>query len=244
MLSEARAAAEAYADPHAHPVLVLAGQGWHQGVVGIVAARLTEEFGRPAICIGLDGETGRGSARTVGDFHVLQAMSAAEPFVERYGGHAQAAGLEIRADRIDAARAAIEERARAMLAEAKHAAPNLLIDADLPFEEMTVETMRHLDHLAPFGQGNEKPILRSHEVYPAQPPRAVGADGSHLMMTLRRGSQVLRAMAFRMGARAGEVAMGEPLDVVYTPRWNTFRGETKLELEVVDFRRVGSARGE
>src|SRR5262249_32185623 len=94
VLREARAAACEQADPAEHPVLVLAGQGWHQGVVGIVAARLTEEFGRPAVVIGLDGSSGRGSARTVGCFSVLEAIAGAAEHLERFGGHEQAAGLE------------------------------------------------------------------------------------------------------------------------------------------------------
>ena len=239
VLVQAREAAQAFADPAEHPVLVLAGRGWHQGVVGIVAARLTEEFGRPAIVIGLDGELGRGSARTVGDFDVLHAMSAGAPYLERFGGHAQAAGLEIRSGAIDDARRAINEKAHALLAAAGHAEPTLVIDADLRFEDMTVETMRHLDHLAPWGAGNEKPLLRSHEVYLAQPPRTVGAEQNHLMLHLRRGHHVLKAMAFRMGQRASELALGTPIDAVYTPRWNTFRGETNLELELRDFRSLG-----
>jgi single-stranded-DNA-specific exonuclease len=236
VLVEARVKASAFTDGHEHPVLVVAEQGWHQGVVGIVAARLTEEFARPAIVIGLDGATGRGSARTVGEFSILEAMSAASPHVERYGGHAQAAGLEIRADKVDDARRAIEAKAREMLSHASQAERTLVIDADLRFEDMTVETMHHLDLLAPFGAQNEKPILRSHEVYLAQPPRAVGADKNHLILNLRRGHHVLKGMAFRMGAREHELALGTPLNLVYTPRWNTFRGETNLEIEVLDFK--------
>ncbi len=239
VLIEAREAAKDYQDPIEHPVLVLAGEGWHQGVVGIVAARLTEEYGRPAIVIGLDGTIGRGSARTVGEFHVLEAMSAAAPHVERFGGHAQAAGLEIKADKVDDARAAIEARAKEMLKTAGHAQPSLVIDADLAFEDMNLETMRHLDLLAPFGANNEKPVLRSHEVYLAQPPRAVGQDANHLMLHLRRGNHVLKGMAFKMGKRLQELSMGNPIDVVYSPRWNTFRGETNLEIEVMDFKPLG-----
>jgi single-stranded-DNA-specific exonuclease len=235
VLVAAREEAGEFADASEHPVLVLAHEGWHQGVVGIVAARLTEEFGRPAIVIGLDGDRGRGSARTVGDFHILEAMSAAAPHLERYGGHAQAAGLEIRTDKVDQARQAIVSKAREMLQAGGHPESTLVIDADLAFEEMTVETMRHLDLLAPFGAGNEKPLFRSHEVYLAQPPRAVGADRNHLMLHLRRGDHVLKAMAFGMGSRERELSLGTPLNVVYTPRWNTFRGETNLEIEVVDF---------
>jgi single-stranded-DNA-specific exonuclease len=239
VLEEARAAAARYADADAHPVLVLAGQGWHQGVVGIVAARLVEEFHRPAVVIGLDGDEGRGSARSVDGFSILEALNAAAPHFDRHGGHAAAAGCEIRADQVDAARAAIEERACAMLAEAEAREAELLIDFDLPFPEMTADLMRQVDPLEPFGQSNEKPVLLSRAVHVAEPPRRVGADRSHLMLRLRVGSHALRAMAFGMGARAEELTVGMPLDTVYTPRWNTFRGETNLELLLHDFRAAG-----
>ena len=236
VLAEARVMAGDYADAERHPVLVLAADGWHQGVVGIVAARLTEEFGRPAIVIGLDGETGRGSARTVGTFSVLDAITAAAPHLERFGGHTAAAGLEIRADQVDNARRAIEARAREMLADTPIAEQDLWIDFELPFGQMTVDTMRHLDRLAPFGEENEKPILVSTGVHLAAPAREVGSDRSHLLLSLRDGPHTLKAMAFRQAPRLPDLQMGRPLDIAYTPRWNTFRGQTNLELELHDFR--------
>ncbi len=227
--------ARAFEDPDEHPVLVLAGDGWHQGVVGIVAARLAETFHRPALVIGFDGEVGRGSARTVEGFSILEAMHAgAESFV-RYGGHAQAAGCEIKRGAVDDVRSSICARARELLAESPANAPELGIDAELPLTAMDEHLMHHLDRLAPFGEGNEKPVLVSRGVHLAQAPRQVGSDRSHLLLTLREGRHVLRGMAFRMGERAPELRLGEPFDVVYTPRWNTFRGETNLELEVLDF---------
>ncbi len=236
VLREARTMATDYADTERHPVLVLAAQGWHQGVVGIVAARLTEEFDRPAVVIGLDGESGRGSARTVGTFSVLDAITGAAPHLERFGGHTAAAGLEIRTSEVDNARSAIEARAMEMLAGGAHAPQELWIDYELPFTDMTVDTMRHLDRLAPFGEDNEKPIFASRSVHLARPPREVGADGGHLMLSLRTADHVLKAMAFGQGARLAELHMGRPLDIAYTPRWNTFRGQTNLELELHDFR--------
>jgi single-stranded-DNA-specific exonuclease len=236
VLSEARAAAAELADPEEHPVLVLAGQGWHQGVVGIVAARLTEDFGRPAIVIGLEGAFGRGSARTVGRFNILEAMSGAAPHLERFGGHEQAAGLEIRAANVPAARAAIAARARSMLAGTAHPAAALEIDCELPFEHMTRERMKELERLAPFGAHNEAPVFLAREVYLAEPARTIGSEKNHLLLQLRKGNHVLKALAFRAGARAGELRLGTPLDAVFTPKWNTFRGETSLELELLDFR--------
>jgi len=235
LLEEALRAAERYEDAERHPVLVLAGQGWHAGVVGIVAARLVERFGRPAIVIGLDGETGRGSARSLPGLSILELMHAGSGAMIGYGGHAAAAGLEVRADAVDELREAINAAARERLAEGLPEQP-LRIDGELPFEEMNPELMRHVDRLEPFGERNEAPVFLSRDLRLAQPPRVVGADRSHLILQLRRGEQVLKAMAFGMAARTDELAMGAPIDLVYSPRWNTFRGETNLELLAHDFR--------
>jgi single-stranded-DNA-specific exonuclease len=242
VLAEARAAARELADPEEHPVLVLAGRGWHQGVVGIVAARLCEEFGRPALVIGLpggdegQGEVGRGSARTVGRFNVLEAIAGAAPHLLRFGGHEQAAGLEIDPANVAAARAAICERARSMLDGAGHPEQRLEIDCELAFEELTPATMRQIEPLSPFGAENEAPVFLAREVYLAQPPRSVGSESAHLLLELRRGTHVLKALGFGLAARLPELALGKPIDAVFTPKWNTFRGETNLELQLLDFR--------
>jgi len=231
-------AARAQEDPERHPVLVLAGEGWHQGVVGIVAARLVERFHRPAIVIGLDGDEGRGSARSVAGFSVLEAMHGAAAHFVRYGGHEQAAGCEVRAEAVDRVREAVCARARELLGEAPYPEPELLIDVELPLPGLTPEVMHQLDRLAPFGVRNEKPVLLSRGVFLAEVPREVGSDGSHLLLRLRHGATAFKAMAFGMADRLPELRLGVPIDAVYTPRWNTFRGETKLELELHDFRRA------
>ena len=233
VLVEARAQAREYEDD---PVLVLAGQGWHQGVVGIVAARLVEEFDRPAIVVGLDGELGRGSARSVEGFSVLEAMNGATDHFERHGGHAQAAGCEVAATAIEDVRRAVCAKASEMLSDAPRRAPELWVDLEQPFEDMTTHAMVDLDRLGPFGAQNDKPLFLSRKVFLAQEPRAVGAEKNHLLLRLRRGNHVMKAMAFGQGKRLGQLAVGRPIDVVYTPRWNTFRGETNLELELHDFR--------
>lgn len=236
LLPQVLEAAQAYADPDEHPMLVLAGQGWHQGIVGILAARVAERFQRPAILIGLDGHQGRGSARTVEGFHLLDAIEAGRDHVLRAGGHGQAAGLEIEAQRVDAFRLAVNQRARAMRAQNPPVQRTLWIDHELPFMEVNEELMRQLERLRPFGQHNERPAFLSRGLRLAEEPRTMGADKSHLGLQLRSGAQVLRAMAFRMGARASELKPGTDIHAVYTPKWNHFRGETKLELELLDFR--------
>ncbi|MCK6448014.1 MAG: single-stranded-DNA-specific exonuclease RecJ [Planctomycetes bacterium] len=236
LLAEALREAERFADPERHPVLVLAKEGWHSGVVGIVAARIVERYRRPALIIGLEDGKGRGSARSVADFDVLEAMHGGAAHMERYGGHAQAAGCEVRADAIDALRETVCAKAREMLAGRTFGAEEIVVDYDLPFVEMSVELMRQLDRLEPFGERNEKPLFVSRDLRLAEPARTMGASGSHLSMLLRSGNRVLRAVGFGHGARVGELRLGEPVHVAYSPRWNTFRGETNLEIVLEDFR--------
>lgn len=235
LLQEALVEAERFADPERHPVLVVAGQGWHTGVIGIVAARLVDRYARPAIVIGLDGERGRGSARSVPGVSVLELMHGGADHMPQYGGHAAAAGLDVEADQVDALREAICARAREVLAGGLPELP-LHVDAELDFGIVDPELMRHLDRLEPFGERNEAPVFLARDLRLASPPRVVGADRTHLILQLRRGERVLKGMAFKMAAREPELALGRPLDVVFTPRWNTFRGQTNLELLVHDFR--------
>jgi single-stranded-DNA-specific exonuclease len=234
ILSAAVAAAAPFADAREHPVLVLAGQGWHQGVVGIVAARLVQRFARPALVIGLAGDEGRGSARSVPGFDVLAALHGGAAHMLRYGGHAQAAGCEVRADAIEALRAAVNARA-GELAPARAQPRALEIDAEVCLERMGPELMGQIDRLEPFGQDNPQPVFLARDARLAEPARAVGAERTHLLVRVRRGERVLKAMAFGLGARLDELRSGTPLHLVYSPRWNTFRGERNLELVLHDF---------
>ena len=232
----ADAQARSFADPERWPVMVVAGEGWHQGVVGVIASRLVKAYRRPALVIGLDGATGRGSARSVAGFDVLGAMHGGAEWMERYGGHSQAAGCELRAENVVPLREAVCERAAAMLSGEPLSESILWIDGDLDLQRMTPELMGYIDRLEPFGEANEKPVIFSGDLRLAEPPRTVGKDGSHLILSVRRSAQVYKALAFGMAGRVDELRMGEPLHVVYTPRWNTFRGERSLELHLHDFR--------
>jgi len=236
LLASAVTEAQAFADVERWPVLVLAGEGWHQGVVGIVAGRLAQRFDRPAIVIGLDGGRGRGSARSVSGFSVLGAMDGGSDHVVRHGGHEQAAGLEIEGANVDAFREAVCRRAREMLATQPLAEPEVWIDCDLPFDVVTPALQKEIDRLQPFGQENGKPVFHTADLRLAEPARVCGSDRTHVMLQFRAGAHVLRGMAFGMARREAELRMGVPIHVVYTPKWNTFRGETRLEIDVLDFR--------
>jgi single-stranded-DNA-specific exonuclease len=162
-------------------------------------------------------------------------MRAGGEHMGRFGGHAQAAGMDIEAARVDDLRQALCARATE-LGLGKIEEPPLWIDGELPLGEMTPRLMDDISKLQPFGERNEKPVLLSRDLRLARPPRLLGADRTHLMMELRRDEVVLKALAFGMGSRIDELAMGQPVHAVYTPGWNTFRGQTKLELFLADFR--------
>jgi single-stranded-DNA-specific exonuclease len=173
----------------------------------------------------------------VAGFHVLDAMRGGADHMLRFGGHAQAAGCEVEPARVDDLRRAICARAAAMLAETDgHPPAELAIDAELAFGDVTPELMAWVDRLEPFGEGNPTPVFASRDLRLAEPPRVVGRDGAHLLLRLRREHHVLKAMAFRLAGRVEELKMGAPLEAAFTPRWNTFRGETNLELVLHDFR--------
>ncbi len=232
---QARRAAEPFADRDQHPVLVLGGEGWHQGVVGIVAARLVEEYERPAVVVGFQDGEGRGSARSVPGFSVLEALHGGAEFMERYGGHEQAAGMELRESQLGALREAVCGRAKTLFQEGEAPEPALDIDAELCLSLLDPSLMRQIDRLEPFGSGNATPVFLARDARLAEPPRRIGADRSHLLFQARRGASRFKVLAFGKGHRADELRMGQPLDLVYTPRWNTFRGETNLELIAKDF---------
>ena len=236
VLAEARERARVFADEREWPVLVVEGAGWHPGVVGIVAARLVDEHARPAFVLGNADGIAKGSGRSWGDFDLLSCLRAGQHLYARGGGHAQAVGLEIDSSRVNALRAALCAHARERLGSGAHAPAALHVDCEIAAAHIDEPLLRDLERLEPWGAGNEMPVLSSRELQLAEEPRALGADGAHLALKVRHGNRYLRAMAFGMGARREELAGTRTLELAFTPRWNTFRGNTNLELLVHDFR--------
>ncbi|MEK6609217.1 MAG: single-stranded-DNA-specific exonuclease RecJ, partial [Myxococcota bacterium] len=185
----------------ARAFVLAAGEGWHPGVVGIVAAKLVERFGKPAAVVALDGALGRGSARTIDGVNLHELLATCgHPFV-RFGGHAAACGFTVEASAIGALREALERTTLARLGEgrARAATP---CDAEASTEDLTLEAATDLTRLAPFGAGNAEPLIaaRSLEVVET---RTVGKG--HLQLRLRAGRAILRGIAFGMAARAPAV---------------------------------------
>ena len=226
-------------DPQHDPALVLASPGWHAGVIGIVAGRLAEKYHRPVVIIALDqvgAKPGTGSARSAGGLHLHQALTACSEHLLSYGGHAAAAGLKIEESRIDHFRADFCEYASGEVADADRVA-EIRIDAEAPLSQLTMQTVQQIEQLAPFGEGNPRPILCASRVGLAEPPKRIGGGERHLSARITQHGVTLRSVAFGQGDWADElVQVRGPFDIAYRPVINEFRGRRNVELHLVDWR--------
>lgn len=236
-------AAAKQAKEHFHPTedaaLVLAEHGWHPGVIGIVAGRLAEKFHRPVVLIAWDAadvRPGIGSARGVPGFNLHTALGECGEFLLAHGGHAAAAGLKIAKPHFAAFRAAFQQAAAKQLDPAMREA-ELFIDVETPLSALTLETVRQVEQLSPFGHGNHRPLMCSTGVRLASPPRQMGTEGQHLSLLLSQHDVTLRAVAFGGGPWAKELAsVAGPVDVAFRPVINTFCSRQSVELHLVDWR--------
>ncbi|MCL5027166.1 MAG: single-stranded-DNA-specific exonuclease RecJ [Chloroflexi bacterium] len=215
------------------PLLLLCGEEYQAGIVGLVASRLVEEFYRPAIVIEQGEEHSRGSARSIPEFHITEALAGCREMLSRFGGHAQAAGFSIANDRLEAFEAAMLETAEKALADVD-LVPALRIDAEVDLAGVDFPFYETMCRMAPFGHSNPTPIFltRGLEV---KEQRAVGQNTpNHLRLRLADGERIWSAIAF---GRGEEAAMLPPrIDVVHSVVANDWNGLLSLELQVYDWR--------
>ncbi len=224
--------------------LVLAGRGWHAGVIGIVAGRLAEKHHRPVIVISLDElglKPGVGSARSVPGFDLHEALAECSSRLVSHGGHAAAAGLKIDAQWVEAFRGEFCEHAAGVLAGASPVA-ELRIDGETTLSMLTLESLSQMERLAPFGHGNPRPVLAVSDVELAEPPRKIGGGERHLSLKVRQHGAVMRGVAFGGGEWAEALAAVDgPLSLAFRPVINEFKGRRTVEMQVVDWRVSDSA---
>ncbi|NSW90584.1 MAG: single-stranded-DNA-specific exonuclease RecJ [Firmicutes bacterium] len=221
-------------------VIVVAREGWHHGVIGIVASRITEKYYRPCILISIDENKGTGSGRSVEGFNLFAALNSCESFLEKYGGHELAAGLKLDARRINDFRQAINKYADRVLTE-ELLIPKIKIDAYINNEDINVESVEQLELLSPFGPGNPAPVfgyrdLKINEV------RNVGADSKHLKLKLNSHGLQLDAIGFNMGHVAEFLRVNDTLDVAAKPELNCWNSTAKVQLNLRDIRKKQNIR--
>jgi single-stranded-DNA-specific exonuclease len=210
--------------------LVLGGDGWHPGVVGIVAARIVEKFYRPTVIVGFDQGTGKGSARSIQGFHMVEAFRRCADHLEKFGGHEHAGGLSIKKEQFAPFSDAFERVVRECLTP-ESLLPLLEIDARLEFSEIGFPLMRELDLLKPFGVGNPEPLFMTRGVEVCESKLFSG--GARLRF--RQGTRSIGGVAFGVGENFPALP-GAVIDLVYRLSENEWNGSSIVELKIVDAR--------
>ncbi len=225
------------ADAPENRAIVLGSDGWHAGVIGIVASRIVERFHRPCIMIALNNGHGQGSGRSVTGFHLAKALERCAEHLDAYGGHEMAAGLKVRAEKFDSFRRDFIDHANTTL-DPSLLVPQLRIDCLAELVHMSHALVSDLKRLGPFGHGNRKPVLACRGLTLAGPPRRVGKSGDHLQLFVRQGNSHMKCIAFGLGAMFDKLKTGMNIDIAVEPQINEFNGRSSVELAVKDLQLV------
>ena len=218
-------------------IIVAQGEGWHEGVLGIVASRLTDRWGRPAIVISWDGEYGKGSGRSVNGFDLYEALCLCSHTLERFGGHRYAAGLILERSRFPEFRKEIDKAARSVADDA-YLTKRLEVDCEISLEDVNLRLAQELALLEPYGEGNPSPnlLLRRAQICDLM---RVGKESEHLKFWIDNGTGRTEAIAFNAKGEAEEVQCGYPnflVDLVFQPEIEIYNGNTRLVLKVKDMK--------
>lgn len=234
ILAKAKKIVETDPDVGSRSVLVVAGEGWHRGVIGIVASKLVDAFYRPAIVLSIDGDLAHGSCRSITGFNMLGALESCAPLMKRFGGHKAAAGLQIETSRIKEFRLAVNAHADAMLGP-DDLRPSLWLDGPLALHDINERVMQEFAALAPFGPGNPRPKFHTSGVAVVDGPRLL--KERHMKMTVKQNGRVLRAIQWNAAEREPQLAARkDSVEIAYTVEENEYQGTKYVELRLEDFR--------
>lgn len=233
IVDEAIRLANAKYDPREKRGLVLYREGWHHGVIGIVASKLKERYWVPVVLIAVNDGLGKASARSLEGFDMYSALAQCADLLESFGGHTMAAGLTINPENLEA----FEERfleLTASLVDDEMMQPRVHIEAEIEFADVNLQLMETLRRLAPYGPGNMRPVFATRGLQPTGHPRIVG--GNHLKFKLKQGRRVLDAIGFGMAESFETLVGGHLVDCAYVLTENEWQGRKTIQLEVKDLR--------
>ena len=217
--------------------IVLASDNWHQGVIGIAASRLAEQFSVPAIMICLNGDLGKGSCRSYGDFNLFEALSACSEQLIDFGGHALAAGLNVRRDKLEDFRQALTAYYESNRPKAQ---PEVQCDLLIRDPAMlSIESVQQLDLLEPYGNGNPRPVLCLSGVEVLNAANVGG--GRHLRLRVRLGQSIFEGIFFSHTAEELDIQEGDRIDLAFNPKINEFRGHVSVQLQIIAARKHEAA---
>ncbi len=216
-----------------HKVIVVGKAGWHKGVLGIVASRLTETYYRPSIVISFSEGIGTASARSIEGFHLHEALTHCAEMLEGYGGHRLAAGLTIKEENIDPFRGLINQFAHSVLRE-EHLIPTLKIDCEISLGSLDLKLVEIVDSLEPYGEGNPLPVFCSRNLTVKSPPAILGKDTLKFWVT--DGEAAFSAVGFGMAKYRDLVQLGQKVDLAYHLTIDDYHKQPTVQLKLKDIR--------
>lgn len=228
-ISELEGAAQEPANSY---VAVIAGEGWHRGVIGIAASKISERINRPCVVLSIDGEVAHGSGRSIEPYHLLNGLTSCADLFEKFGGHSHAAGITLKPERISELRRRLNEHAASCLTE-QDLQPCVYIDAELPTEELSFELITELQTLEPYGAGNPRPTFMARHLCILTEPRLIGEHHLKMCVAGPKG-RPLETIWWNGADGASMVKNG--IDMAYTIETSNWTGETFLQLSVQDLR--------
>lgn len=228
-------------DIEATRAIVLSSSGWNSGIVGIVASKVVEQYGRPTIllCVDEAGCMASGSARSIEVFNMIEALDECREMLERAGGHAMAAGLSLKVDMLELFETKLNEVACGLIS-AEDLIPKITVDGKIDASEVTWELLNQISLLEPFGHANPEPIFVSSELKVVE-SRKVGAEGTHLKMRVQSNGHQIDCIAFGHGDKHSIAQLGLNIDLCYNIRSNSYNGNSIVQLTVKDIKQVGGS---
>lgn len=223
-------------DTDKNRVLVLSNDNWHVGVIGIVASRLVDRYYLPAFVISQDGELGKGSARSIPGFNIFEAMSKHSGIFEKYGGHEMAAGFTILTERIDELRDCMNKEAEKIMGMDKPI-PEVFVDYKLMPTDITLDTVRQLKLMEPFGTGNTSPVFVYRDLMVTS-SRAVGNESKHLSLMVNDGINEIKCIAYNFGSMQKLLSFGSKIDIICTVENNIWNGMENVQLNIKDIKLI------
>ena len=239
VVDEALLKVNAEADLNNENALVLADQGWHPGVVGIVASKIKEEFNRPSVIIAMENEIGKGSARSIPGFDLYTALTSCREHLEGYGGHPMAAGLTLSANQLGDFKKAFINVANECLTK-ENLQATLTLDSEMTLHDITPRFMEFLDKLSPYGPGNMRPKFAVRNVEITGAPKVIGKTGEHLRFKVKQGLKSFSAIGFGLSKKYELLITGQPVDIACVVETNEWQGNTSIQLNVRDIKRAES----
>ena len=213
--------------------IVLGGENWHHGVIGIVASKITELYYKPSILICFEENEGKGSGRSIPGFDLHAALCTSSDYLEKYGGHEMAVGLSLKKDKFEEFKIKFEEIAKD--AHTEEFIPVIKVDKEINLKDITIENVKNLSLLEPFGESNKTPIFIYRNLK-IDSIRAL-SEGKHLKLTLKDGNTIINAIGFNMGKYSEEYLIGDKIDVIGVLEVNSFNGIESVQINMKDLRK-------